>query len=446
MNNKRIILPVLALISLGLLTHFLFFGHPNQVVFDEVHFGGFISNYYKHEYFFDIHPPLGKLAIAGFGKIFSFTPEVSFAEIGNKFPNKQYLALRFLPNLAGALLPAVIFLLLIEMGLGRKGAFLGGLLVGLENAILTQSLYILLDGFLLLSGFICLYFYFSYRNNPSLSKIIWTAVFGGLAISIKWTGASFIAIPVFMELFKFFKYRDLKTLAKNYALFLIIPFVIYFSSFWIHFSVLYKSGPGDAFMSLEFQKTLINNPQYDPSDPSRPNLFLKFVETNIEMYKANQRLTSTHSYGSTWYTWPFMTRPIFYWVENLSRIYLIGNPIVWWGSTVAILYLALSLLTKNINFRDKNYLPLILIGAYFLNILPFIGVKRVMFLYHYFSALIFGIMILAYLAESSPQSKKIMIAIAILSFLSFIFFSPLSYGLPLSPDWYEAHVWLKSWK
>ena len=34
-----------------------------QVVFDEYHFGKFVNGYITGEYFFDIHPPLGKLLL-----------------------------------------------------------------------------------------------------------------------------------------------------------------------------------------------------------------------------------------------------------------------------------------------------------------------------------------------------------------------------------------------
>ena len=33
-------------------------------VFDEYHFGKFVNNYNDGKYFFDIHPPLGKLTLA----------------------------------------------------------------------------------------------------------------------------------------------------------------------------------------------------------------------------------------------------------------------------------------------------------------------------------------------------------------------------------------------
>ena len=112
MNKKYL---VLILLALSLITRFMFFGYPSETVFDEVHFGKFISGYYTREYFFDIHPPAGKLLIAGFAKLFDFQPGFAFADIGNEFPDKQYMILRFLPSLAGALLPLVIYLLLMEM-------------------------------------------------------------------------------------------------------------------------------------------------------------------------------------------------------------------------------------------------------------------------------------------------------------------------------------------
>jgi len=41
--------------------------------------------------------------------------------------------------------------------------------------------------------------------------------------------------------------------------FIAVPFFIYLSFFYIHFSILTQSGPGDAFMSPAFQETLIGN-------------------------------------------------------------------------------------------------------------------------------------------------------------------------------------------
>lgn len=40
---------------------------------------------------------------------------------------------------------------------------------------------------------------------------------------------------------------------------ILIPFVVYLSFFYVHFAILTKSGPGDTFMSPQFQETLAGN-------------------------------------------------------------------------------------------------------------------------------------------------------------------------------------------
>ncbi len=487
--TRKASLIILILVSIGV--HFAFFGQPNEIVFDEVHFGKFVSAYYTHQYYFDIHPPGGKLIIAGFAKILSAKggpafggQPFNFTQIGQPFPDHKYLALRFLPILAGTLLPIIIYFLALELGFPTLGAFGAGILVALENSLLTQSRYILLDPFLLLFGFTSLLFYLKYYNtNLSLTKgtfvnyklwynIFLMAVFGGLAASIKWTGLAFIGLAGIVELFKIANYglritdqkilHLLKNISKFIIFFVLIPFLIYFSIFTIHFSLLTKSGDGDAFMTPAFQKTLAGSAYANDTITKPLNVFQKFIELNKEMYQANKTLTATHPYSSKWYTWPFMTRPIYYWNKTStihleaqppseSRIYFIGNPFIWWASTVSILYLVFSIMYETLrNSVQKYKIPdtryLILIGGWAINLLPFIGIGRVMFLYHYLSALIFAILALAYLIDQSKNSRKIWLLLLVISFLSFVYFAPLSYGLPLDATAFQHRLWLTTWQ
>ena len=131
---------LLVLVLIGIATHFVFFGYPHQTVFDEVHFGKFVSGYYTQEYYFDIHPPLGKLLIAGFGKLFDFHPEYSFAQIGDKFADHKYMALRFLPSLAGTLLAPVIFLLALELEFSLLTAATVAFFVVMENFFISRHI------------------------------------------------------------------------------------------------------------------------------------------------------------------------------------------------------------------------------------------------------------------------------------------------------------------
>ncbi len=447
MGNKWFLV---ILLTISVATHFAFFGHPNQIVFDEVHFGKFISGYYTHQYYFDIHPPLGKLIIAGFAKLFGFSPEFSFTDIGVPFPDKLYLALRFLPTLAGTLLPLVIFFLALELGFSRRGAFIAGLFIALENALVTQSRFILLDSFLLLFGFGALACYFRWRNKKHWSLLIGAGVLGGMAISIKWTGLSFLALPLIIEAVRAYRYRTLRAVPELAASLILVPAILYYAVFALHFALLTRSGPGDAFMSREFQKTLIGPPvrqagssAYAREDIRPATMPEKFLELNREMYRSNQRLTAGHPYSSQWYTWPLMTRPIFYWVDSGERIYLIGNPLLWWMATVAVIVALLMLLSGTM---PKNTVLPVLLGGYLLNLLPFIGIKRVMFLYHYLTALVFAMLMLAFLISRIEKPRRLWLGIVVLVAVSFLVFSPLTYGLALKPDWYDALVWLPSWR
>ncbi len=419
---------IIILLALGIVTHFLWFGTPNSAVFDEVHFGKFLSAYFTHEYYFDIHPPLGKLILAGWGWLWGFHPGFSFANIGEVYPDRLYMALRFLPMLAGALLPLVIYMLARQLNMSKPAAFLAGALVALDNAILVQSRLILLDPFLLLFGFSALVCYLRWSSGGKKWLLPLAGLLGGMAMSIKWTGATFLALIVILELNRAW-HSNIRANIGRVAALILLPLVFYFSVFAIHFSLLTKPGPGDAFMSSQFRSE---------------STIVKTVELNVEMYRSNQRLSATHPYGSLWFSWPFMERPIFYWVQGNARIYLLGNPIVWWLSTAAVLVILINFLISGIRSMPRE--SRIMAGAWFMNLLPFIGITRVMFLYHYFIALIWAILMLAFLVDRSKHVKKTALAISVVALAIFVFFAPLSYGLPLSNAAYNARTWFTSWR
>ena len=456
--------PLILVIVVSLVVHFAYFGYPKQTVFDEVHFGKFITGYFTHEYFFDIHPPLAKLLLSGMGYLSGFQPGFSFAEIGQKFTDHTYLWLRLLPTLAGALLPLVVFYLVLQLGYSRWAATTAGLLTALDNALLVQSRFILLDSFLLIFGFSALLFYFKYRSAPLTSTriryLLLTGISGALAVSVKWTGATFLALPIILELVRIIRYTSTsKTAWVRLVVCLgVVPLLLYFAIFTIHFQLLTKSGPGDAFMTPPFQKTLAGN--HHQADPQiKPaGLVQKFIGLNFEMFRANANLTAGHPYASQWYTWPFMLRPIYYWNESLpgnqidttpARIYLLGNPAIWWGATVGIFYALLVLVISWFYRQEKPTDPktlYLLAGAYLLNLLPFIGITRAMFLYHYFAAFIFALLLTVILIDQTTNRRKIFIGWVLASVVLFIFFAPLSYGRPIRETTYQWRAWFNSWR
>ncbi|MDP3731147.1 MAG: hypothetical protein Q8R34_01485, partial [bacterium] len=221
------------------------------------------------------------------------------------------------------------------------------------------------------------------------------------------------------------------------------------SIFLIHFSLLSKSGPGDTFMSPEFQKTLTGNMhQYNPETHDL-NFTAKFIELNKQMYLSNQRITATHPYSSKWYSWPFLSRSVFFWQDTAGprpeKIYLLGNPFVWWAGSAALILLLIYSFKKLLKKKLPNLTENFILLGFFINLLPFIGIGRVMFLYHYFPSLIFTILALAYLTDKANK-KSVFVFLTIISIAGFLYFSPLTYGLPISPQAERYLFWFSNWR
>ena len=456
--------PFLILIILVFITRFAFLSYPAEVVFDEVHFGKYVSAYFTHEYYFDIHPPLGKMLIAGFAKISGFSAGFDFNQIGENFDAKDLFILRFLPALLGSLIPLLIYLFLKKMGLSTKTTFLGAFMIIFDNALLTQSKFILLDIFLLFFGFSSLYFFLKSRKENTTKKslllFLTSIILATFSLSIKWTGLSFLGIITLVFLIdsfiKFFQFKffqaeiSLKAKLFNWVNFkeaiiklfilILIPFIIYYLIFWLHFQILYKSGQGDAFMSSQFQKTLIGNKIQQNELPL--SNWQKFIELNKSMYQYNVLIKATHPDSSKWYQWPIDQKPIWYWTKNennkVANIYLFGNPVIWWTVLAGVIFSLFAVFLKKIRQKLPPVFFILLLG-YFANILPYILIKRVAFLFHYLPSFILGILIISILYEKifapfliNKISKKYELlfysGFLLLCFLVFIILLPLNYG------------------
>ena len=466
----------------SLFLHLIAIDYPKEAVFDEVHFGKFVSGYLTGEYFFDIHPPLGKLMIAGAAKLAGFSPGFDFLTIGEQYPNNQYMWLRLLPALFGSLLAPLIFLLTFRLSRSLWAACIAALFIVFENGILVQSKFILMDSFLLFFGFAAIYFFLESRiffdeGRWGLWACIVAAIASGFAFSVKWTAASFwglLLIVGFIMLVKKIiavcrrreKKNELFKTAAGYGLLLVIPLIIYVVFFAVHFNLLPRHGSGNAYMGERFQKS------QQAGFPSR-DFMDNFYELNLEMFRSNQRITATHSYSSKWYTWPFMLRPVYYWNSDVTvgehswyaKIYFIGNPFVWWLSTITVIYFFIynflqglhyvflqlwrKLLRKSAHEKQKPlhiFIPLLLCAAYLGNFLPFIFIGRVMFLYHYLTALVIAIMITAIMLASRPKPRKIFISFLITGTIcGFFVMFPITYGTILNTSWPSSVFWLKSW-
>jgi dolichyl-phosphate-mannose--protein O-mannosyl transferase len=207
----------------------------------------------------------------------------------------------------------------------------------------------------------------------------------------------------------------------------------------------------------------LGQPQFDRT--AAIPLFTKMARLHVRMAQANHSLESVvHPAASPWYTWPIMKHPIALWQDTESvelsprHVILLGNPAVWWGALIVIGIAVIRFARRRDLFSRDRFAVAFLSGGLLINYVPFIGIRRVMYLYHYLFALVFAIMLAAYCGGTlagwnddrdgrlwtfpSRRSAMVYWSVAALVLVGFIYFLPLTYGWPLSRESYDQHFWV----
>ncbi|KAI9749432.1 MAG: hypothetical protein M1815_002539 [Lichina confinis] len=263
--------------ALAFATRFYGLGHPNQVVFDEVHFG----KYLRRTYFFDVHPPLGKLLFALMGWFVGYDGHFLFDSIGDSYIDNKvpYVAFRAMPAMLGALTVSTVFLIMWESEFSLPATLLAAGLILFDNAHIGQTRLILLDAALVFAMAVSIlsYIRFYKLRHAAFGRKWWkwlllTGVSLSCVISTKMVGVftfftigSAVAIDLWglldvnrrrgaLSLVEFTKHFGARVLGL-----IVVPFMFYLFWFQVHFAVLTRSGPGDDFMTPDFQQTLSDN-------------------------------------------------------------------------------------------------------------------------------------------------------------------------------------------
>lgn len=252
---------------------------PKEVVFDEVHFGKFASYYLQRTYFFDLHPPFAKMMIAFIGYLSGYDGSFKFEEIGMSYETHPapFIAYRTFNAILGILTVPIMFQTLKELNFRAITCCFGAILIAADNAHITETRLILLDSILVFAVTCTFYCYVRFYKAQLRSPFSWewytwlylTGLSLSFVISTKYVGVmtyAAIGIPVAFNLWQLLDVRaglSLRTFVKHFGrrlnALVLVPFVIYLFWFWVHFSILNTSGPGDAFMSAEFQDTLFDS-------------------------------------------------------------------------------------------------------------------------------------------------------------------------------------------
>ncbi len=335
------------------------------------------------------HPPLAKLGMFLGMKIFG---ENSF---GYRIPGVIFGV------------GSVLLVYLIARELFKDGAIglLSAGVFSLDGLPLVMSRIGMNDSYLLFFSLLTIYLFL--RNKNFLSAVAF-----GLAIASKWS-----AIWVTPILFILWLKRNLPAGRQGnrfepglFLSFLFLPFAIYLLT-------------------------------YIPMFLSGHNLSV-WWEMQKQMWWYHTGLRATHPYSSSWWSWPLLVRPIYLYTSEeisgaVSRIYAMGNPLVFWfGLSSIVLSFVYAWVERNKKLGLVTF-------SYLIFFVPWAASPRIMFLYHYLPSIPFMAIATGYVLRRNPKLTPYFL---VASFLLFIYFYPHWAGVQV-PLWLDkSYYWIASWR
>lgn len=156
-------------------TRFYQIGKANIVVWDEAHFGKFGSHYLKREFYFDVHPPLGKMIVAFAGALAGYDGSFDFKS-GADYPDEvPYVAMRVILALFGVGMVPVAWYTAVELGLSWRGCHLLTLMVlfGEQKALTFIVVHLILQMWHGCASLVSFFWILCYYSSRSLLYSLW---------------------------------------------------------------------------------------------------------------------------------------------------------------------------------------------------------------------------------------------------------------------------------
>ncbi len=436
----------------------------NTLVFDEVYYAVFANKYLTWTPFFDGHPPLSKYLIAmgmWVGDRLPFVPDVANNLTGSWHKTWSY---RWLNALTGSLIPLVTGALVYQLTQRWRITVLAAGLLALDGLLLVESRYALNNVYLILFGLLAqvLLLYGARRGGIYVrwGAIALAGVFFGASASVKWNGLWYLlgtlGLLIVARLGTWLRSDESDDLWSKLgrlnpwglmACLGVLPAGFYFLEWIPHLLLNHQAGIFQDFLALQ----------------SQIFTYHKGVKSGADV----------HPYCSSWWSWLGMLRPVAYYYRididvrqmmalnapnNPSLpgslvydVHAIGNPLLWWSSTIAmalaLLYDAVKTVRSRLPMTRDHLVTRWINYSYLANLLPWVGVTRCIFLYHYMGSSIYGVVGLAWVCDRLMRGsgREFVQALLVVIGMAFLFWLPIYLGLPLLADHYRWRMWLSSW-
>lgn len=439
---------LLWIIALGL--RFWGLNRFNTLVFDEVYFAKFAQNYLDQSPLFDAHPPLGKYLIA-VGMFLADYFSWGDASVTNDLTGslRSPFSYRWFNAFTGSLIPLLVAALSYQLTHRKSYALLSAGLMTIESLFLVESRYALINIYLVLFGLLGQVFglwALQSVNQWRILGLILSGISFGLSVAVKWNGLGFWlgfwGVIVAIKLWESWGKGDRQSphLSPN------LSWYDRAAEFKLWTVPLYGFIVPYLTYALVWIPHLQLNPEYS------------FWQMQGEIIGYHNRIgggEEVHPYCSSWFSWPFLIRPVAYYYQAVNDgqvifdVHAFGNPLLWWGATLAIATLSLCLFQRY-KFPTLFNLSLYLGINYLANWLPWSIVSRCVFLYHYMGALLFSILALSVILDSwlyheQQRFRKLAIIALGMMAIAFLFWLPITLGLPLSPQAFRLRMWFNTW-
>ncbi len=382
-------------------------GRPGKLSFDEVHYVpaartllalGYPAN--------PEHPLVAKELIAAGMWLFGDNP----------------WGWRILGTLAGTATVLGVFACLQLLFRRTHVAALGAGLAVLNQTLFIQARTAMLEVYL--GAFVTLAIaalLWSARGRPAV-RLTLSAVLFGLAVGVKWAAVPYVAGAGLLLLWGKTGRRDYwpgVRLPAALAIVAGVSIATYFATF------------APAFFYAQ-----------------EPMTFARLLPFQWDMYARQTQILAAHPYQSSWWTWPLLIRPIWYFYEpdnGVQRgVLLLGNPAIMWGGLVAV---AVCLWT---GWR-RRMPALVGVGLLWVGSLAVWAAipKSLGFYYYYHLSGIWLCMALAAAFDAHRRGRWARADewFALIAILLFAYFHPIISAAPLSgPQAFNRWMWFDSWR
>jgi dolichyl-phosphate-mannose-protein mannosyltransferase len=396
-------------------------GFPPEEIFDEVYHAKTALQYLRGEPIIEwVHPPTAKLLIAVGVYFFGYLP----------------WAWRLMPALAGIALAPVFYLLARRALPSERAAVLAAALLLCDGVYLVQSRTAMTNIFAVLFQVAAALFIVGAISSERLhtGRMLAAGLALGLALSTRWTSlwaAGFLgAVLAVARGQRLLRPREL---GLTFAAFAVLPACLYTASYvpWME-------------------------QRHHPRSFADVRLSLgDMVEEQSRVWEYHANLRAQHPYFSSWYTWPWLYRPTWYYFNqppdsNVVRgIVAIGNPGIWWVSVPVSLWAVL------VGARRRDVWLLFSGLGFFALFLPWgISPRKLNYSHYLFEAIPYACLSLGNLLDRTWDEPGAWAprAYLILVVLLFLYFYPFLAALPIPRDWYYYRLhgvgpwtWFRTW-